>query len=195
MNQVFENIASVIKYRRTNKAANMNGRPIANDEIMQLLQLADYAPTHARTEPWRFFVYTGAGLEQFCTDHADMYWQATAEENRKQATYDSLKANSHTASHLVIAAMKRTPMAKIPKSEEYAATAAAVQNILLGAEALGIASIWSTGGMALKPQMKAYLHLEEDDEVLGFVYLGHADVPQREPLRNIPLEEKIIWHS
>ncbi len=93
-------------------------------------------------------------------------------------------------SHLIVTLMKRTKETKIPLMEEYAATAAAVQNILLGAEALGIAAIWSTGGMALKPAMKTYYSLSEDDFVMGFVYLGHTDQPKKEAVRNIPLTEK-----
>ena len=97
------------------------------------------------------------------------------------------------ASHLVIAIMRRTPEAKIPKLEEYAATSAAIQNVLLGAEALDIATFWSTGGMALQPAMKQYLNLQEEDEVLGFLYMGYSDQPKKEAVRNIPLEEKITW--
>jgi len=171
----------------------MNGRKIAREQVQQLLALADYAPTHARTEPWRFIVYTGDSLLRFCKGHADLYWNNTPEETRKQATYDNLEHMGDLVSHLVIAVMRRTPEAKIPKLEEYAATSAAIQNILLGAEAADLAAFWSTGGMALKPAMKQYLQLAEEDEVLGLLYLGYTDQPKKEAVRNIPLEEKIIW--
>jgi nitroreductase len=96
---------------------------------------------------------------------------------RKQATFDSLSQVADTASHLIVVMMKRTPAAKIPWNEEFAATAAAVQNILLGAEALQLAAIWNTGGMALKQPMKDYLQLEADDCVMGFIYLGYTEHP------------------
>jgi nitroreductase len=193
MSASFEQIEKVIRDRRTIKAAAMNGNKISRENMQQLLALADYAPTHARTEPWRFVVYTGESLIQFCKDHAKLYWENTAEENRKQATADNLEHMGDLASHLVIAVMRRTPEAKIPKLEEYAATSAAIQNILLGAEALDIAAFWSTGGMALKPAMKQYLNLQEEDEVLGFLYMGYTDQPKKEAVRNIPMEEKITW--
>ncbi|WP_118972531.1 nitroreductase family protein [Taibaiella koreensis] len=193
MNQDFETVARIIKDRRTTKAAAMNGQLIPDTIIQQLLQLADYAPTHARTEPWRFFVYAGASLKQFCQDHAQLYWDHTAEENRKEQTFENLAHAGDMASHLVITVMRRTPEAKIPMMEEYAATSAAVQNVLLGAEALGLAAIWNTGGMALKPAMKAYLKLQEEDQVVSFMYLGYSDQPRKEAVRNIPLDEKIVW--
>ena len=32
--------------------------------VMKMLELADRAPTHKRTEPWRFTVFTGEGLKK-----------------------------------------------------------------------------------------------------------------------------------
>lgn len=171
----------------------MNGRQIPDALVRELLVLADHAPTHGRTEPWRFFVYTGETLKSFCLDHARLYWDHTAAENRKQQTFDNLAQAGDNASHLVIAAMRRTPETKIPMMEEFAATAAAVQNLLLGAEAAGIAAIWNTGGMALKQPMKTYLGLADEDLVAGLLYLGYSDQPARGAQRNIPLEEKVRW--
>jgi nitroreductase len=88
--------------------------------------------------------------------------------------------------------MKRGNLPKIPVIEEVEAVACAVQNILLGATALGVASFWSTGGMALRPPMKNFLSLGEEDHVIGVLYLGYADI-QREGSRVISLEEKIKW--
>ena len=88
--------------------------------------------------------------------------------------------------------MKRGNLPKIPVIEEVEAVACAVQNILLGATALGIASFWSTGGMALRQPMKDFLGLGEDNHVIGILYLGYADI-QPAGSRIIPLEEKIKW--
>ncbi len=77
MNSNFETIAEVIRNRRTVKAAAMNGQKVPDTQIEQLVSLADYAPTHGRTEPWRFMIYTGASLEKFCSDHAQLYWDNT----------------------------------------------------------------------------------------------------------------------
>jgi nitroreductase len=193
MNNNFDTIAHIIRNRRTTKAAAMNGNAIPDEVIGQLTELADYAPTHGRTEPWRFFIYKGESLAKFCSDHAQLYWDNTAEEVRKQQTFDNLLHAGDMVSHLVVAVMKRTPETKIPLMEEYAATSAAVQNILIGAEAYGLAAIWNTGGMALKQPMKDYLSLQADDIVVGFIYLGYTDQPVKDAVRNIPLSEKVKW--
>jgi len=171
----------------------MNGGRIPDEQVADLLKLADRAPTHARTEPWRFWVYRGAALTQFGDDHADLYWNNTPEDKRQEEKANNLRNMVSQVSHLVIVAMKRTPMAKIPMLEEYAATAAAVENILLGAEAAGISVIWSTGGMAHHPAMKTYLELQEEDQVVALLYMGYSDLESKPTQRNIPLEEKAKW--
>lgn len=188
-------LTSVVKARRTVKPGAMNAQVIPNDTIETLLEMAHWAPTHAKTEPWRFFVYTGVGLQQFCLDHAEMYKNSVTEEQFMQNKYDGFLNQFKTVSHLVIAAMKRTPMAKIPMLEEYAAVSAAVQNILLTATAMDISSFWCTGGMALKPEMKNYLQLVEEDEVVAMIYLGKTDQDAKEGARNNDIASKTIWHK
>jgi len=89
--------------------------------------------------------------------------------------------------------MKRGINDKIPQLEEIAAVSAAIQNILLGATALDIASFWSTGGMTHKNAMKKYLGLDDEDIVMGLIFMGYTDEPIKEGFRNIPFNEKVSW--
>jgi len=89
--------------------------------------------------------------------------------------------------------MKRGNNPNITALEEICATAAAVENILLGAEALGIAVLWSTGGMLLHPVMKDYFELGNEDVLLGMLYMGYTDEPGSAGKRG-PVEEKTSWH-
>lgn len=171
----------------------MNGRKIDNTIIAELLQLADFAPTHGLTEPWRFIVYSGDSFQQFCNDHAEMYRSITPVEKFNQAKYDNMKHIALTASHLVLVYMKRAAHAKIPASEEFAAVAAATQNLLLAAHASGIAAMWSTAGVTHHQMMKEYLGLQHEDLVMGLIYLGYSDEAAKDGRRNIPLAEKTVW--
>lgn len=173
----------------------MNGKKIPDEQIKEILELANWAPTHGRTEPWRFFVYSGEGLARFGQMHADLYVNNTPEEKQNPDTPGKLKAATEMPSHLVIAVMKRGINPKIPVIEEISAASAAVQNVLLGAEALGISAIWNSGGMTHTEAIKNELGLSESDIVLGLIYMGYTDEPKREGKRNIPIEEKIIWNQ
>ncbi len=171
----------------------MNEGLIPDEVVNSLLSLAHWAPTHGRTEPWFFYVYSGAALEAFGKDHADLYWQHTPEDKRLETKYTKLEHNGDKASHLVIAAMKRGENPKIPVIEEIAAASAAIQNILLGATSLGIASFWSTGGMTHSAALKEYLGLGAEDIVLGLIFLGYTDEPVKEGLRNSVISQKVKW--
>ncbi len=189
MDTTFSAITNIIKTRRSVKPLAMNGHKIPNGEIAAILELADWAPTHGYTEPWRFIVYENP--IDFCLQHADLYKQ-TATENFDSTNYNKLLHQGDKTSHIIVAVMKRGNIPKIPAFEEIEAASCAIQNLLLGATALNIASFWSTGGMTLKPQFKEFLKFGEDDQVMGIIYLGYAD-KYPEGQRMTPLEEKIIW--
>ena len=191
-NEIFKTLTDTIKNRRTVKPDKMNGRLIADDTIHALLQLADWAPTHGNTEPWRFVVYSGEAVQRFCTQHADLYKQNTPAENYLQANFDKLLHMGDKTSHIIIAITQRGQLPKIPFWEELAATSCAVQNILLGAQALGLASYWGSGGMATHDAMKTFLGLRPEDMVTGILYLGYTD-SQPAGRRIVPLENKMDW--
>ena len=190
MDTPFSTIANIIKSRRTVKAFAMNGNKIPNGEIMALLELADWAPTHGYTEPWRFIVYETPAV--FCAQHAELYKQNNTGDNFVEGVYNNLLHQGDKASHVVITIMKRGNLPKIPAFEEIAAVSCAIQNLLLAATALNMASFWSTGGMALKPAFKEFLQLGDEDLLMGVIYLGYAD-EYPDGKRIIAIEEKINW--
>ena len=193
INEQFKTLENIITSRRSVSWAKMNGKLISDDDVRALLHLAHWAPTHGRTEPWQFFVYTGEALKQFGQAHGAMYWAHTPEDKRMQATADKLTPNVDMTSHLVVAAMRRGANDKIPMLEELAAASAAIQNLLLGAQALGIASFWSTGGMTHKQALKDYLGLQQEDIVLGLLFLGYTDEPAKPGVRNSHINDKVKW--
>jgi nitroreductase len=186
-----QTVSAVISGRRTIKPAQMNGKQIPQEELLELLQLADWAPTHGRTEPWRFYVFAGEKAQQFCADHAAM--RKAAAPDLSEESYERLRTMGEKASHILLVVVRRGHLPKIPFFEEILATGAAVQNLLLAAESRGIAAYWGTGGSVLEPEMKEYLSLREEDHVAGALYLGYSDEPRKEGSRNFPLEQKIHW--
>lgn len=192
MENYFRVISDIIKKRRTVKPPKMNGKMIPDELVKQLLELADWAPTHKMTEPWRFMVYAGTKAKEFCKEHAELYKKSTLPESFVQTKYDKILGNGNNVSHIIIAVMKRDAAARIPVIEEIAATSAAIQNILLGATAAGIAIFWSSGGMTHTKEMKEFLGLNEDDIVMGIIYLGYSN-SAFEGKRIIPIDEKVVW--
>lgn len=188
----FNVLQEIIATRRSIKPAVFTGKKIADHQIRQLLDLANWAPTHGFTEPWRFIVYSGEAVRQFSHQHAELYRQGTTPTTFNAGKYEKQKHNGDKASHLILVYMQRGDNSNITELEEVCATAAAAQNILLGAEALGIAVLWSTGGMIMHPLMKTRLGLREEDVVIGQLFLGYTDEPSK-PGRRVPAETKTTW--
>jgi nitroreductase len=187
-------LAELIINRRSIKPAVLNGKKIDDQQVVKLLTLGNWAPTHGFTEPWRFVVYSGDAVKRFYADQAALYKVHEPPGAFMEAKYEKQLHSGDMASHVIAVYMKRGSNPNIPELEEICAVAAAVQNILLGAEALGIAVLWSTGGMVLKPAMKDYLQLGEADRMIGVLSLGYTDEVAR-PGRRGPVEAKIKWEG
>ena len=80
--------------------------------------------------------------------------------------------------------------AKHPAIEQVASAAAAAQNMLLAAHALGLAGKWATGRNAYEPAILKGLGLGPDDRLLSFLYLGSYAQPQ-EPTRRPPVDDLV----
>ncbi len=193
MENNFKTVSEVIKKRRTVKPAKMNGGLIPDEQVMELLALGDVAPTHKHTEPWRFIVYSPGKVKEFVQSHAELY-KSTSGESFNNDKYEKIIAYGNNVSHIIVTVMKRDGEERIPEIEEICATAAAIENILIGATALGIASFWSTGGMTHKNEFKKFLNLNDKDIVIGILYLGYTDFAY-EGKRVIPIEDKIKWNK
>lgn len=186
-------IDSIIRQRRTVKPDKMNGRIIPDDTIVELLSNANWAPTHAYTEPWRFIVIGPGRVKEFARRHANLYKQHTDPEKFTPEKFNKLVSLGENVSHILIVWMKRVPTHKIPVIEEISATSAAIQNLLLSATSKGIVSFWSTSGLTHHKALKDEFKLGDEDLMIGIIYLGYSDEPFKEGYRMIPLSEKIEW--
>lgn len=167
------------------------GQKVDDAIVTQILENATWAPSHGQTEPWRFVVFTGEGLQKLASFQAALY-KKEAGENFKEATYQNLLGNPLKASHVIALCLKRDPAKKFPEQEEIAAVSCAVQNMYLTTAAYGLGGYWTTGGVTYKASAKEFFGLGEDDKLLGFFYLAHVAVPSPDSKRK-PLEEKVEW--
>jgi len=165
------------------------GKFIPDEIIMQLLENANWAPTHKRTEPWRFTVFTGEGLQKLATEQAAVY-KEYAGAKFKQPKYEQMLKTPLLCSHVIAIGMKRHN--EIPEMEEIAAVACAVQNMYLTATAYNIGAYWSTGGITFIEEAKPLFNLGPDDKLMGFFYLGYISVPPTDGKRG-SIEEKVNW--
>lgn len=189
------NINDFIRKRRTIKPAQYTEAIIDDELIQEMLENANWAPTHGHTEPWYFVVFSGKGKERLGQFQAGLYKEVTPAEEYKDKKYHKLRNTPQQASHVIGIGMQRGDRPhKIPVVEEIAATACAVHNMWLTANAHGIGAYWNSGGMTYHPRMKAFFGLnQEEDRVLGFLYLGYPAIEWPEGKRKTAITDKVQW--
>ena len=191
-----EEVNKIIRGRRSMFIAQFKENdPIEDSIIEELLENATWAPTHKLTQPWRFIVYTGAGLKTFGNYQAEMY-KMRAEKNGTpflEATYQKFIENPQKASHMIAIIMKRTENSGIPVMEEIAAVAMAVQNMYLTASAHGLAAYWGTGGPTFWQEAREDFGLEGEDMLMGFFYIAKPATDNWPVGKREPIAEKVGW--
>ncbi|MFD2201711.1 nitroreductase family protein [Shivajiella indica] len=190
-----DEVNKIIRGRRSMFVAQFKENDPVDDAIIhEILENANWAPTHKLTEPWSFTVFTGEGLKKFADFQAELYKErAIKAGNFIEATYEKFKENPLKASHVIAIKLKRDMKANLPLMEEIAAVSMAVQNMYLTASAHGLAAYWGTGGATFWPEAKEWFGLGEEDMLMGFFYIAKP-VTDRWPMgKRKPVEEKTEW--
>jgi nitroreductase len=167
------------------------GKQVPDEIVMQLLENANWAPTHKKTEPWRFTVFTGEGLHKLAGFQSALY-KKNAGGKFKLAVFEKLLTTPAACSHIISIGMKRSTDVPIPEMEEIAAVACAVQNLYLSTAAYGLGGYWTTGGITFDEEAKEFFGLGKEDRLLGFFYLGYIEIPSAKGTRGA-IENKTVW--
>lgn len=181
-------ILDLIKKRRSVFPIQYNDKPISKETLEKLLEAANWAPNHKKTEPWRFKVLLGNSKDALGTFLANKYQEV--EERPKKVKINKLLENPSRAGAIIAICMQRDPKESLPEWEEVAATAMAVQNMWLCCAEMDLGCYWSSPGLI--KYMDEFFDLNEGEQCLGFFYLGYYDQVLSEGVRQ-PMVEKVEW--
>ena len=181
-------VDTAIRGRRTRKvlagdALPAHGLPVPLDaapsepevsfrtQVRSCIALAGFAPFHyARDEetpePWRFRVLYRAALDELPGRAGDLL-------------IGKLPTIVAAAGCMIQVTWRREGNER-KDWEHAAASAAAVQNLLLAAEARGLGSYWCSAGPLDAPEFRALLGVEEVEIYLGTLFLGLPLPPELE---------------
>ncbi|TWU26576.1 putative NAD(P)H nitroreductase YdjA [Novipirellula galeiformis] len=185
-------VSQVIRDRRTIKPTQYSNRDVDEKIVYELLENANWAPTHGMTEPWRFTVFSGDARNRLAEFMTDTYKSLTTEETFKQKKYDGMRENAIGAPVVIAIGMKRQASEKISLLDELLAVACAVQNMHLTATAHGLGGFWSTNLVATSIPMRDFIGLGENDQALGLFYLGYPKGDWPESSRGA-MADKVRW--
>ncbi|WP_339832727.1 nitroreductase, partial [uncultured Altibacter sp.] len=178
-------IVETIKNRRAVYPAQYNTEPISKEEIQQILEAANWAPTHRRTEPWRFKVFYGPAKEKLSVFLGEKYRETAtpfSEFKFKKTLEKPLQSGC-----VIAICMQRDPNESVPEWEEVAATAMAVQNMWLTAHELNVGAYWSSPSAI--NSFHELVPLEAGERCLGFFFMGKYTGGLPEGVRKTSIEE------
>jgi len=167
-----------------------NEEPITDKEIMHILENANWAPTHRKTEPWRFKVLRGDALKRLGEFLAGDYKTKTPEEMFSEMKYKKMLNKPTQCSCVIAIYMFRDPDGRLPEWEEMAAVSAAVQNMWLTCTSMGIAAYWSTPSAFINAE--DFIQVHPAERCMGLFYMGRWDI-QELPAKRGAVEHKVTW--
>lgn len=183
----------LIANRRSVFQKEYSGEKVDDAIIHQLLENANWAPTHKLTEPWRFVVFTGAGIGRLAEFQASCYRQVTsADGTYQEERFQNLLSKPMLSSHIIAIGMKRDAKKSVPEIEEVGAVFCAVQNMYLTTRAYGIGGYLSTGGITYFEEAKSFFGWGPEDKLIGFFHVG---IPKSNLMagKRKPVSEKVKW--
>jgi nitroreductase len=159
------------------------GEPAPGADALRLIvQAAQRGPDHLRLRPYRFIVAAGEGLNRL---GAIMQRAAIAAGKPNDVV--------RRAPMVIIVVASPKPHDLVPVFDQQLAAGSTVMTMQMAAQALGFGGIWRSGWFMYDRGLHCDLGLADDEQIVGFLYLG---TPQR-GLPPVPVventDEYIRW--
>ena len=185
-----DQLNTLLRNRRSIFPASYIDKPIPRQVVEEVLENANWAPTHRLTEPWRFKVFQGKALQSLSDYLAQWYKVNTPPEAFSEVKYKKTQKKPLQSACVIAICMQRDPKDRVPEWEEIAAVACAVQNMWLTCTAHQVGCYWSSPKSIL--EATAFLQLQPGERCLGLFYMGYHNMPEV-PGKRQPIAEKVVW--
>jgi len=164
--------------------------PVPKETLKRLLRAAVQAPNHYHVRPWRFVVLTGKSREGL----GEIMAQTMKNQHPElpDSGMEIERAKPLRAPVLIAVGVDKPSDLRVLEIENICAVAAAVENLLLAAHAEGLGAMWRTGTAARDPEVKKFLGLSPNQELISFVYIGYPDMDPATTERP-SYEDRTVW--
>lgn len=184
-------IPEIILKRKTVFPKQFIKKEISREVLLEILDAANWAPTHKKTEPWRFRVLSGSWKNRLSEFLVETFKAISPPEMITDKKLQDIGEKALLSDKVVLLSMITHPEL-LPEWEELAATAMAAQNFWLACTQHGIGTYWAS------PPMIHHLHkfipLEENEKYLGIFYMGYFEDFEIERKRK-PISEKVKFYN
>jgi coenzyme F420-0:L-glutamate ligase/coenzyme F420-1:gamma-L-glutamate ligase len=195
-------LATLLRNRRS--VRKYQPRPVAREDLEQILEAARWAPSPHGRQPWRFAVLTRQDLKQRLADQMGETWTRNLQmDGQSEAVVTTRREKSHqrilSAPAIIIPCLYLEDLDRYPDEQRQAdettmaiqSLGAAIQNMLLMAYDLGLDAGWMCAPLFCPEVACAALELDERLIPHALITIGYAAAdPVRRP--RLPLEQLIV---
>ncbi len=150
-------------------------QPVEREKIEQLLDAGAQAPNHHKVRPWRFIVVSGEARNRLGDVMADVFRQKFP--TVPPEALDKERAKPLRSPVIIAVGVDEPSDPRVLEIENICAAAAACENILLAARAIGLGGHWRTGDAVREPEIKKFLGLSDKQNLIAFLYIGYPESP------------------
>ena len=180
----FDEFFDLVRARRTHLLMDAD-KSVDRATIEQLCAAAVWAPNHQLTWPWVFAVFTGESRRRLGEAVADAM-QARGDAEMKVAK----TRTKYLRAPAIVVVGSLIGESDVQTEENRDAVSAGIQNMLLGATSLGLASFWSSAPKGTNEAISEICGFPSGTHITGVLYFGW---PAREPNPGERPPAKISW--
>ncbi len=171
--------------------------PVTDEQLHAILDAANKAPSAHNQQSWRFVIVKGEKKKEL----ADLIQSHAGSFPRASSALLRMASRSITSAPVVIAIMNTGELIKhgsemfqideklsqdFFRTMEIQSSSAAVENLLLAATSLGLASVWLGIMFLIKNEVMEFLG-EPKGEFMAIIPVGHPEKEGHSP-KKVPLE-------
>lgn len=154
--------------------------------IRDAVEVARWAPNHRLTNPWRFHVLGPVSKDRVISLNTSMVVEKRG-DSQAQAKDKRWRA---VPGWLVVTC--KDDADDLTARENYAATACAIQNLMLYLHSAGLASKWTTGAVTRAPDFFEACGIEPDNEYcVGLIWYGYP--AQESHSKRAPVDDILLF--
>ncbi len=140
----------------------------AGEALENIFHAGMRAPDHGALQPWRFIVIEGEGRDRF----SKVLEKAAVAEALDEKGIEKARTAPFRAPMIIAVVAYCDDDHKVPVWEQVVSAGCAVMAMQMAAVAQGFNGIWRSGIWTESEAVREALHCREQDEVVGFLYLG-----------------------
>lgn len=161
-----EEFSQLVRARRTSLLIDRD-RDVSSEMVQQLCEISTWAPNHKLTWPWIFSEVRGDSRLRLGATCAEVMSRQGEPEAKIEKT-----RGKYTRAPIILVVGSEVGDSDLRTTENRDAVSAAVQTLLLGATAVGLASFWSSCPKGAEADVASLCGFAPDTAVVAMIYLG-----------------------